>query len=76
VTELVVTTQPAGARVTVNGIGWGVTPVTIHHMPPGDKRIRVSKEGYASEERVLRFDGRRRQALDIQLTSVLPGEQP
>jgi cytoskeletal protein RodZ len=70
VTEIIVTTQPAGARVTVNGIGWGVTPLTIHHMPPGDKRIRVSKEGYASEERVLRLDAGRSQALDIQLASA------
>lgn len=70
VTELAVTTQPAGARVTVNGIGWGVSPVTIHHMPPGDKRIRVSKEGYASEERVLRVGVGQRQTLDIQLNSA------
>ena len=67
VTELVVTTEPAGARVTVNGIAWGVSPVTIRHMPPGDKRIRVTKEGYASQERVLRLDEGRRRALDIPL---------
>ena len=70
VTELVVTTQPAGARVTVNGIGWGISPVTIHHMTPGDKRIRVSKESYASEERVLRVGEGQRQTLDIQLNAA------
>ena len=70
VTELVVTTQPAGARITVNGIGWGVTPVTIRHMPAGEKRIRVSKEGYASEERVLRVDAGRRQELEVQLNAA------
>jgi cytoskeletal protein RodZ len=53
VTELVVTTQPAGARVTVNGIGWGIAPVTIRYLPAGDKRIRVTKEGYSTEERVV-----------------------
>jgi cytoskeletal protein RodZ len=70
VTELVVTTTPAGARVTVNGIGWGVTPVTIQHMTPGDKRIRVSKEGYASQEQVLRIGEGQRQALDLQLDAT------
>jgi cytoskeletal protein RodZ len=55
VTELVVTTDPAGARVTVNGIGWGTTPVTIRFLPAGQKRIRVTKEGYASEERMMRL---------------------
>lgn len=70
VTELVVTTQPAGARVTVNGIGWGVAPVTIRYLPAGDKRIRVSKEGYATEERVVRVAGGDRRMLDIRLRSA------
>lgn len=67
ITELVVITQPAGARVTVNGIGWGISPVTIRHLTPGDKRIRVSKEGYIARERVLRVSEGRRQSLDILL---------
>jgi hypothetical protein len=70
VTELVVTTQPAGARVTVNGIGWGISPVTIRYLPPGDKRIRVSKEGYATEERVLQIGEGQRRALDIELATA------
>jgi hypothetical protein len=65
-----VTTQPAGARITVNGIGWGVSPVTIRHTPAGEKRIRVSKEGYASVERILRVDAGRRQELDVQLNAA------
>jgi cytoskeletal protein RodZ len=70
VTELVVTTQPAGARVTVNGIGWGISPVTIRYLPPGDKRIRVIKEGYATEERVLQIGEGQRRALDIELAAA------
>jgi cytoskeletal protein RodZ len=70
VAELVVTTDPAGARVTVNGIAWGVSPVTIRHLPPGDKRIRVTKEGYDAQERVLRLDQGRQRALDISLEST------
>ena len=70
VTELVVTTQPEGARVTVNGIAWGVSPVAIDHLPPGEKRIRVTKEGYAAQERVLRLDQGRQHALDIALESA------
>jgi hypothetical protein len=56
--------------VTVNGIGWGVTPVTIRHMPPGEKLVRVSKEGYASEERTLRLEQGRQQTLEIQLNAA------
>jgi len=69
-TELVVTTEPSGAHVTVNGIGWGVSPVTIRHLPPGDKHIRVTKEGFAATERVLALDGGQRQALALTLATA------
>ncbi|MGH9175772.1 MAG: PEGA domain-containing protein [Vicinamibacterales bacterium] len=52
-------TEPAGARVTVDGVGRGATPITISDVPFGDKRIRVTKQGYASEERIVRVDGTR-----------------
>jgi len=70
ITELVVTTQPPGARVTVNGIGWGLAPVTIRYLPAGDKRIRVSKEGYVTEERTVSLAEGRPRMLDIPLRSV------
>jgi cytoskeletal protein RodZ len=53
--ELIVTTEPAGGRVTVDGIGWGTTPVTIRNLPPGPKHVRVTKDGYGVEERVVQF---------------------
>ena len=70
VSALVIATEPAGARVTVNGIGWGTTPVTIRYLPSGEKRIRVSKEGYAAEERVVRVAEGRQMTLDIPLRSI------
>ena len=70
VSALVIATEPAGARVTVNGIGWGTTPVTIRYLPSGEKRIRVSKEGYAAEERVVTVAEGRQMTLDIPLRSI------
>ncbi len=70
VTELVVTTEPEGARITVNGIGWGSSPARIQYLEPGAKRIRVSKEGYAAVERVVQINERRRHTLNIQLQSA------
>lgn len=67
-TELVVRTQPAGARVTVNGIGWGVSPVTIRHVEPGEKRIRVTMDGYKSSERSVMVDEGAQQTIRIRLT--------
>ena len=49
--QLVVDSQPRGARVSVNGIGWGVTPVSIPYVPFGDKRIRLTLDGYPAQER-------------------------
>jgi cytoskeletal protein RodZ len=66
-TELVVTTEPEGARITVNGIGWGSSPARIPYLEPGQKRIRVSKEGYVAVERLLQVEQGRRQALNIRL---------
>ena len=48
---LLVTSSPPGARVTVDGIGWGITPVTVQYLSPGVKVVRVSKDGYQSVER-------------------------
>ena len=70
ITELVVTTHPAGARVTVNGIGWGISPVTIRFLTPGDKQIRVSKEGYVAAQRTLRMREGRVETLEIPLESI------
>jgi PEGA domain len=50
---LLVITEPEGARVTINGVGWGTTPVAIPFLPSGSKRVRVTKSGYESEERLV-----------------------
>jgi cytoskeletal protein RodZ len=50
---LVVHTTPRGARVTVNGIGWGNTPAVIRHLPAGVQRVRVVKEQFVTEERIV-----------------------
>ena len=57
--KLVVISEPSGARVTVNGVGWGATPLTIPYLPLGEKRVRLTKDGYVSQERTVRVDGER-----------------
>jgi hypothetical protein len=48
---LTITSNPPGARVTVDGIAWGVTPVTLHHVAPGDRRVRVTLPSFTAAER-------------------------
>jgi hypothetical protein len=68
--QLVVTTEPAGARVTVNGINWGITPVAIRYLPPGPKRVRVTMDGYRAEEQLTHVEaGHRTMTLRIPLRS-------
>jgi cytoskeleton protein RodZ len=67
VTSLVIATQPPDARVTVGGIGWGATPITIRHLPPGTKRIRVTKDGYLAVERVVDVVSDRSTSVTIQM---------
>ena len=54
--QLTVISEPVGARVTVDGIGWGITPVTIRYLAPGAKRVRVTRDGYRAEERVIQLE--------------------
>ncbi len=67
--ELRITSEPSGALVTVNGVGWGATPVTIQYMPFGTKLIRATKSGYVSAQRVFDFvPDRRVRSVRIQLS--------
>jgi cytoskeletal protein RodZ len=58
--SLRIVSEPAGADVTVNGIRWGRTPVTVRYLAPGEKRVRLSLQGYASAERQLELTADRR----------------
>jgi transcriptional regulator with XRE-family HTH domain len=67
---LVVTSRPEGARVTVNGIGWGLTPITVRHLPQGPQRVRLTKDQYLSEERVVQLGAGRNNIVNVSLRSM------
>lgn len=76
-TGLEVITEPVGARVTVNGVGWGSTPLALTNLTSGTKRIRVSLPGYESTERVVGADtNRTRVTLRIVLHPLPAGVRP
>ncbi len=45
--KLVVTSDPAGAEIRINGIAVGVTPATLEDVISGESDIKVWKQGYA-----------------------------
>lgn len=67
---LLVITDPPGARVTINGMGWGISPITISYLPPGPKRIRVTKEGYAAVDRVVHLQDPRTITVRVSMRDV------
>lgn len=54
-TTLTLTSDPSGARVVVDGIGRGATPVTIQNLTSGVRRVRLIKDGFVSLERDVRI---------------------
>jgi cytoskeletal protein RodZ len=55
ISQLTVTSYPSGARVVVDGIGRGSTPLTIEYLTLGAKQVRIIRDGYRSEERSVRL---------------------
>ena len=66
---LVVTSDPPGARVVLDGIGRGTTPLTIRFLPSGDRTLRVIKDGYISEERRIHVVNGRPTEISLTLQS-------
>jgi transcriptional regulator with XRE-family HTH domain len=48
--RLVIVSDPVGARVTVDGIGRGLTPLFVNELSPGARRIRVTLAGYRAAD--------------------------
>jgi hypothetical protein len=50
--ELAVQSEPAGAKVIVDGTDRGVAPVTITDLAPGDHRVELQSEGVTARHTV------------------------
>ena len=67
-----ITSEPAGAEVTVNGIVKGVTPLTVAEVPRGRATVKFRLDGFAEEVRELAINAGDVQTLPIVLKG-LPG---
>jgi hypothetical protein len=66
-----VRSTPAGARVFVDGREQGKTPLAVGDLTRGVHRVRVVREGYATEERRVTFTASRpTQSMTIPLSRV------
>jgi hypothetical protein len=75
---LSISTDPSGARVYVDGRLSGVTPLSLDRLEPGDHRLRVTKDGYLENARVITIGSQRPNALRLTLTprTATPIETP
>jgi hypothetical protein len=66
--SLSVDSDPAGAVVLLDGQAQGTTPLALSALPAGDHRVRVAKEGYLDNSRVVRVGGGQTERVRVRLT--------
>jgi hypothetical protein len=66
--SLSVETDPVGATVMVDGESWGTTPVALRAIAPGDHRVRVVKQGYLDNSRVVSVQAGQAGRVQVKLT--------
>jgi PEGA domain-containing protein len=69
---LMVSTEPSGARVMVDGVPVGVTPYVSNQLEPGQHEVYISKRFYRSTSRTLSA----KIGDKLELTERLPLELP
>jgi hypothetical protein len=67
---LVVSSEPPGADVEVDGRVIGQTPLR-HLVPAGERRVRLLREGYETAERTVRVTATEEHALEVTLTEAV-----
>jgi len=69
--QVALTTTPAGASVTIDGMPVGVTPLT-YALPPGGHAIGISLAGHASAARAITIQRGETATLAVDLARVGP----
>jgi hypothetical protein len=67
--SLSVETDPAGAAVYLDGRFVGQTPLTLPALAAGDHRLRVLKDGFLENSRLVRIETAKTETVRLRLTS-------
>ena len=65
---LAITSEPAGAAVFVDGQPRGVTPLQVPDISAGDHRVRLVKDGYLDNSRLLSLKAGEPRSVRVALT--------
>ncbi len=75
--SLSITTDPAGAKVFVDGRAKGVTPLTLDAVAAGPHRIKLYLKGYLENDREVVVDAGAKAEVNVTLTEgSTPATQP
>lgn len=69
---LAISTNPAGARVILDGADSGISPVTLTSLPAGSHTLNVSSAGYAPQEQTVDVIANQTRVVNIGLKPVAP----
>mgnify|MGYP001203975160 CR=1 FL=1 len=68
--QLVVTSNPTGAEIRVDGAVRGLAPLTVENLAPGTYVVVARREGYRDERRAVSLLPDQRFALDLTLEEL------
>jgi hypothetical protein len=67
---LSVTSDPVAADVFIDGQFVGRTPMSIDSLAPGDHRVRLAKDGYLENARIVSVSTGQPRAVEVKLTKT------
>lgn len=65
-----VLSDPPGADVTLDGTIAGKTPITLEHLPAGEKKLRLTAKGHLPHESAVNVDPKRTVTLQFTLSPL------
>ena len=75
--SLLVRSTPLGARVFVDNRDYGRTPVTVNALARGAHRVRVTRDGYETDERQVTITpAQRAHSITVRLQAERPPQAP
>jgi uncharacterized caspase-like protein len=69
-TQLLVTSDPPGASLTIPQLGSHRTPVTLRNVTPGEYIVNAAARGYSSSSTSITIAANRRNTLDLPLNAA------
>jgi PEGA domain/Protein kinase domain len=75
--RLLIRSTPDGASVSVDGRDHGKTPATVRDLARGPHQVRVTRDGYAAQERrVVISSSRPSQSVNVTMVPTTPAPPP